>query len=43
MVLPEYVIPTQIPEPFHRDGWVYEEKVDGWRIWPTRTAPAFAW
>ena len=19
-------------EPFHRDGWVYEEKVDGWRI-----------
>jgi bifunctional non-homologous end joining protein LigD len=18
--------------PFHRDGWVYEEKVDGWRI-----------
>src|SRR5262245_62069763 len=20
------------PEPFHRDGWVYEEKVDGWRI-----------
>ncbi len=20
------------PEPFHRDGWVYEEKVDGWRM-----------
>jgi ATP-dependent DNA ligase len=19
-------------EPFHRDGWVYEEKVDGWRM-----------
>ena len=19
-------------EPFHRPGWVYEEKVDGWRI-----------
>ena len=18
--------------PFHRDGWVYEEKVDGWRM-----------
>jgi bifunctional non-homologous end joining protein LigD len=34
MVLPEYapMIPTQVPEPFHRDGWVYEEKVDGWRI-----------
>jgi hypothetical protein len=22
---------TRIREPFHRDGWVYEEKVDGWR------------
>ena len=18
--------------PFHRDGWIYEEKYDGWRI-----------
>ena len=26
------MIPTQVPEPFHRDSWVYEEKVDGWRI-----------
>jgi len=26
------MIPTLVPEPFHRDGWVYEEKVDGWRI-----------
>ena len=24
--------PTQVRAPFHRDGWVYEEKVDGWRI-----------
>jgi hypothetical protein len=24
--------PTLVREPFHRDGWVYEEKVDGWRI-----------
>ena len=23
------MIPTQVREPFHRDGWVYEEKVDG--------------
>jgi ATP-dependent DNA ligase len=23
--------PTQVREPFHRDGWVYEEQVDGWR------------
>jgi bifunctional non-homologous end joining protein LigD len=24
--------PTQVATPFHRPGWVYEEKVDGWRI-----------
>jgi len=24
--------PTQVREPFHQDGWAYEEKVDGWRI-----------
>jgi hypothetical protein len=24
--------PTLAPKPFHRDGWVYEEKVDGYRI-----------
>jgi bifunctional non-homologous end joining protein LigD len=24
--------PTRVREPFHRDGWVYEEKVDGGRI-----------
>src|SRR5262249_7709610 len=24
--------PTPVREPFHRDGWVYEEKVDGWRM-----------
>src|SRR5262249_14928000 len=24
--------PTLVREPFHRDGWVYEEKVDVWRI-----------
>jgi bifunctional non-homologous end joining protein LigD len=23
---------TQVREPFHRDGWVFEEKVDGWRM-----------
>ena len=22
--------PTQVREPFDRDGWVFEEKVDGW-------------
>ena len=24
--------PTQIARPFHHEGWVYEEKVDGWRM-----------
>src|SRR5499425_1039390 len=24
--------PTLVSEPVHRAGWVYEEKVDGWRI-----------
>jgi hypothetical protein len=30
-MIPQYapMIPTQVPEPLHRDGWVYEEKVDG--------------
>ncbi len=24
--------PTLVREPFHRHGWIFEEKVDGWRI-----------
>jgi bifunctional non-homologous end joining protein LigD len=24
--------PTLVREPFHRAGWCYEEKVDGWRM-----------
>lgn len=33
-VLSQYtpMAPTRVREPFHRDGWVYEEKVDGWRM-----------
>ena len=23
---------TELPKPFHRAGWVYEEKYDGWRM-----------
>ena len=33
-VMPDYtpMSPTQVRKPFHQDGWVYEEKVDGWRM-----------
>jgi ATP-dependent DNA ligase len=24
--------PTLLPRPFHHEGWVYEEKVDGYRV-----------
>jgi bifunctional non-homologous end joining protein LigD len=24
--------PTLVSTPFHREGWVYEEKYDGWRM-----------
>ena len=31
--LPEIALIIPISAaPFHRQGWVYEEKVDGWRI-----------
>ena len=26
------IAPTLVRPPFHREGWVYEEKVDGWRM-----------
>ncbi len=34
LVPPDYtpMAPTLVREPFRRDGWVFEEKVDGWRI-----------
>jgi ATP-dependent DNA ligase len=41
-VLPKYtpMHPTQVREPFHRPGWVYEEKVDGWRILAYKDGPS---
>src|SRR5215475_15337946 len=32
--LPRYapMIPTQARQPFHREDWLYEEKIDGWRM-----------
>jgi len=29
--------PTQVATPFHRPGWVYEEKVDGYRMAAMKT------
>jgi bifunctional non-homologous end joining protein LigD len=26
------MIASQIKQLFHRDGWIYEEKIDGWRM-----------
>jgi ATP-dependent DNA ligase len=31
--------PTLVRPPFHRDGWVYEEKVDGWRTLAYKYGP----
>jgi bifunctional non-homologous end joining protein LigD len=31
--------PTLIAKPFHRDGWVYEEKVDGYRMLAYKAGP----
>jgi bifunctional non-homologous end joining protein LigD len=32
--IPQYALmhPTQVREPFHRPGWVFEEKIDGYRM-----------
>jgi hypothetical protein len=30
---------TLVPKPFHRDGWVYEEKVDGYRMLAYKDGP----
>jgi bifunctional non-homologous end joining protein LigD len=32
--------PTLVARPFHRAGWVYEEKVDGWRMVAIKTEGA---
>jgi hypothetical protein len=28
---------NQVVKPFHRDGWIYEEKVDGCRMAAVKT------
>ena len=34
MTLPDVTLmqPTLVAQPFHHKGWVYEEKVDGYRM-----------
>ena len=32
--------PTLVARPFHRAGWIYEEKVDGWRMVAIKTEGA---
>jgi bifunctional non-homologous end joining protein LigD len=36
--LPDLMHATQVARPFHREGWVYEEKVDGWRMFAYKVA-----
>lgn len=31
-LLPPLMHPTQVAQPFHTKGWVYEDKIDGWRM-----------
>src|SRR5712664_1852110 len=32
LLVPALMHPTLLPRPFHHDGWVYEEKIDGYRM-----------
>jgi hypothetical protein len=45
VLLPQFtpMAPTLIREPFHRDGWVYEEKVDGWRMLAYKDGDRVRW
>ncbi len=37
---PALMHPTEISRPIHHAGWVYEEKVDGWRMVATKAEGA---
>jgi ATP-dependent DNA ligase len=43
--LPQYTptAPTLVREPFHHDRWVYEEKVDGWRMLAYKDGDRVRW
>jgi bifunctional non-homologous end joining protein LigD len=32
LLTPALMHPTLLPRPFHHEGWVYEEKIDGYRM-----------
>jgi len=34
---------TQVARSFHRPGWIYEEKVDGWRVLAYKDAAGVGW
>ena len=36
--IPALMHATQVPRPFHTKGWVYEEKIDGWRMLAVKEA-----
>jgi len=41
-LVPALMQPRRCSSPFHHDGWVYEEKVDGYRMAVTRMLMAYA-
>jgi len=45
LVVPQYtpMVPTLVASPFHRAGWVYEEKIDGYRMLAYKDARACGW
>ena len=38
MKLPDLMHATQVARPFHTPGWIYEEKIDGWRMLAVKDA-----
>ncbi len=41
-MVPDLMHATQVARPFHTKGWVYEEKIDGWRMLASRKPGACA-
>ena len=43
MIAPALMHATQVARPFHTKGWVYEEKIDGWRMLALKDAGDGRW